>query len=144
MSIKAETPAAKKSVKAPTKTLGTLVDDVFKLRAKKAELESTVKGVAGEIADMESEILDRMKAEGLDKTTGKGGTVSVGSSVVADVTDWDAFLSFIYKNKYGHLLQRRVSDPAWRELHDQLAAKKKTVPGTVPFIKTKLNFRSAS
>ena len=144
MSIKAESPAAAKTAKAPAKTLGALVDEVFKLRAKKAQLEAAAKEVAGQIGDLESEILDRMKAEGLDKTTGKGGTVSVGSSVVADVTDWDAFLSFIYKNKFGHLLQRRVSDPAWRELHEQLAAKKKTIPGTVPFTKTKLNFRSAS
>lgn len=144
MSIKAETPTASKPVKKPAKTLGTLVDDVFKLRAKKAELEVAAKEVAGQISDLEIEILDRMKAEGIDKTTGKGGTVSVGSSVVADVTDWGAFLAFIYKNKYGHLLQRRVSDPAWRELHEQLAAKKKTVPGTVPFTKVKLNFRSAS
>jgi hypothetical protein len=140
MSIKTEEPAVKQTAKKPAKTLGALVDDVFKLRTKKAELEAAAKDVAGKIGDLESEILDRMKAEGLEKTTGKGGTVSVGSSVVADVVDWDSFLSFIYKNKYGHLLQRRVSDPAWREIYEQ----KGKVPGTQPFTKTKLNFRASA
>jgi hypothetical protein len=125
---------------APKATLGVMVDQVFKLRTKKAELEAAVKDVSGQIANLESELLERMKAEGVEKTSGKGGTVSVGTSVVADVTDWDAFLSFIYKNKFGHLLQRRVSDPAWRELIEQ----KGKVPGTQPFTKVKLNFRSAS
>jgi hypothetical protein len=137
MSIEA---AKKPAPKATPKTLGVMVDEVFKLRTKKTALEASVKDVSGQIADLESELLERMKAEGVEKTSGKGGTVSVGTSVVADVTDWDAFLSFIYKNKFGHLLQRRVSDPAWRELIEQ----KGKVPGTQPFTKTKLNFRASA
>lgn len=61
------------------------------------------------------------------------------TSTVAQVTDWDAFYAYIYKNKFGHLLQRRVSDPAWRELMEQ----GKKVPGTTPFTKKRLNFRAA-
>lgn len=136
MSTQAKTPAAKKS---PLKPLGTMVDDIFKLRTKKAELDAALKDLSGQISDREGELLERMKAEGVEKTTGKGGTVSITTSVVADVVDWDDFLSFIYKKKYGHLLQRRVSDPAWRELVEQGVK----VPGTQPFPRTKLNFRSA-
>ena len=90
-------------------------------------------------AEAEIEILESLEASGLEKTATKAGSVSISKSTVAQVTDWDEFLGYIYKNKYGHLLQRRVSDPAWRELQEQ----GKKVPGTTGFIKKRLNYRAA-
>ena len=115
------------------------IDKVFLLRKKKAELEAAMEDVGGQISDLDAEILEAMHMSGLEKTATKFGTVSVNTSTVAQVEDWDAFLTYIYKNKYGHLLQRRVSDPAWRELIEQ----GKKVPGTSPFTKKRLNYRAA-
>lgn len=119
--------------------LGKTIDKVFALRKKKAELEAAVKDVEGQIATLDSELMEAMQAGGIEKTATKLGTVSISTSTVAQVEDWDAFLAYIYKNKYGHLLQRRVSDPAWRELQEQ----GKKVPGTTGFIKKRLNYRAA-
>lgn len=128
--------AVKKVLSAPELTKA--IDKVFSLRTKKAEIEAAVKDLEGQISDLESEILETLQSSGLEKTATKKGTVSVSTSTVAQVTDWDSFLAYIYKNKYGHLLQRRVSDPAWRELQEQ----GKKVPGTAPFVKKRLAFRS--
>ena len=117
--------------------IGKAIDKVFSLRKKKQELEAAVRDVEGQIADLDSEIMEAMHQSGLEKTATKMGTVSVSTSTVAQVEDWDAFLAYIYKNKYGHLLQRRVSDPAWRELVEQ----GKKVPGTTGFTKKRLNYR---
>ena len=122
-----------------TATLGKTIDKIFSLRKKKLELEAAVKDVEGQIADLDSEVMEALEASGLDKTSTKSGTVSLSTSTVAQVTDWDAFYTYIYKNKFGHLLQRRVSDPAWRELMEQ----GKKVPGTTGFTKKKLNYRVA-
>ena len=119
--------------------IGKSIDKVFLLRKKKAELEAAMKDVEGQIADLDAEIMEAMHQSGLEKTATKMGTVSVSTSTVAQVENWDAFLAYIYKNKYGHLLQRRVSDPAWRELIEQ----GKKVPGTSGFIKKRLNYRTA-
>ena len=119
--------------------LGKTIDKVFALRKKKAELESAVKDVEGQIANLDAEILESLEASGLEKTATKAGSVSISMSTVAQVTDWDEFLDYIYKKKYGHLLQRRVSDPAWRELIEQ----GKKVPGTTGFTKKRLNYRAA-
>ena len=81
-----------------------------------------------------------MESAGVDKFSGKLGTVSISTNVVANVEDWDALYPYIAKNKLWHLLQRRVSDPAYRELLD--AGKK--VPGVQPFSKKRLNLRAAS
>ena len=119
--------------------LGKAIDKILALRGKKAELEAAAKDVEKQIADLDSEVMEAMHQAGLEKTATRLGTVSISTSTVAQVEDWDAFLAYIYKNKYGHLLQRRVSDPAWRELIEQ----GKKVPGTTGFIKKRLNYRAA-
>ena len=129
------------AVKTPASqaAIGKTIDKIFSLRKKKAELEAAVKDVEGQIALLDAEVLEALEASGVEKTATKHGTVSISTSTVAQVTDWDAFLAYIYRNKYGHLLQRRVSDPAWRELIEQ----GKKVPGTTGFTKKRLNYRAA-
>lgn len=115
------------------------IDKVFDLREKKKALEASLKDLDGQIADLDSEILESLQQSGIEKTSTKHGTVSISTSTVAQVEDWDAFLAYVYRHKYGHLLQRRVSDPAWRELIEQ----GKKVPGTTAFTKKRLNYRTA-
>ena len=120
--------------------IGKTIDKVFALRKKKTDLEAALKDVEGQIADLNSEVMETLGAAGLEKTSTKQGTVSISVSIDAQVEDWDTLLAYIYKNKYGHLLQRRVSNPAWRELIEQ----GKKVPGTTQFINKRLNYRAAS
>ena len=132
-----ESPKAKKSAKP---TPGALIDQMWELREKKRKLEASIKDLDGQMADVESQLMESMEANGVDKMTGKAASVSISTSVVANVEDWDAFLAWIYKTKNGHLLQRRVSDPAWREMVEI----KGVVPGTQPFTKKRLNLRALS
>lgn len=129
---------ARKSAEPPKVSLGALIDQMHGLREKKRELEASIKDLEGQATLLETQIMDGMAEQGLEKMSGTVGTVSITSSTVANVTDWDAFWAYIHKMKYGHLLQRRVSDPAYREL---LEAGKK-VPGTEPFTKKRLNLRA--
>lgn len=134
-------PTTAKTTKTPTTLLkGTTVDKLVGLRDKKRDLEASVKSLEGQIEDLQSQLLEEMEAAGVDKFSGKLGTVSISTNVVANVEDWDLLYPYIAKNKLWHLLQRRVSDPAYRELLD--AGKK--VPGVQPFSKKRLNLRAAS
>ena len=137
-------PATAKTTKTPTTptTLlkGTTVDKLVGLRNKKRDLEASVKSLEGQIEELQSQLLEEMESAGVDKFSGKLGTVSISTNVVANVEDWDALYPYIAKNKLWHLLQRRVSDPAYRELLD--AGKK--VPGVQPFSKKRLNLRAAT
>ena len=132
-----EGPKAKKPAKL---TPGALIDQMWELREKKRKLEASIKDLEGQMADVESQLMGRMESDGVDKMTGKAASVSISTSTVANVEDWDAFLAWIYKTKNGHLLQRRVSDPAWREMVEIKGA----VPGTQPFTKKRLNLRALS
>ena len=118
--------------------VGFLIDQMWLARERKRVAEAEVKRIEAEIEDIDKTLRERLHAEGIDKATGTKATVSLNTTTVAAVEDWDAFWAFILKNKYTHLLQRRVSDPAYREL---LEAGKK-VPGVQPFAKQSLNIRT--
>ena len=118
-------------------TLGQKIDAMFDLREKKRKLEAQIKELDGQYEILESELMEDMGKQGTDKLSGSKASVSITTSTVANVGDWDSFLAFVYKMKYGHLLQRRVSDPAYRELLEQ----GKKVPGVEPFHKSRLNLR---
>lgn len=143
MPTKQATKPATKTAKAAApevSTLGKDIDDLFQLREKKRKLESAIKDIEGQASLIEERLMENMEKNGVERTTGKLGTVSITSSVVANVEDWDLFGAYILKNKLLHMLQRRVSDPAYRELLD--AGKK--VPGVTPFNKKRLNLRAAA
>lgn len=119
-------------------SLGAVIDNIWAVREEKRRLESDLREVETKISELEEQLMERLEAEGLDKATGSKATVSVSANTVAQVNDWDEFWKFVIKNRYTHLLQRRVSDPAYRELLEQ----GKKVPGVEPFIKRRLNLRT--
>lgn len=129
---------AKVKVSARPATTGAIIDQLWGAREEKRRLEEQVKEVEGAIKGIEETLMERLAAEGLEKATGSKASVSITSTVTADVQDWDAFYPYIAKHKYWHLLQRRPSDPGVRELWD--AGKK--VPGVVPFTKRRVNIRT--
>lgn len=126
------------SVKTRPPSTGAIIDQLWGYREQKRGLEAQVKEVEDKIKATEESIMERLGAEGLEKATGTKASVSITSSITADVQDWDLFYPFIAKNKFWHLLQRRVSDTGYRELLEQ----GKKVPGVVPFTKKRINLRS--
>ena len=129
---------AKVKVSTRPATTGAIIDQLWGAREEKRRLEEQVKEVEGAIKGIEETLMERLEAEGLEKATGSKASVSITSTVTADVQDWDAFYPYIAKHKYWHLLQRRPSDPGVRELWDA----GKRVPGVVPFTKRRINIRT--
>lgn len=119
-------------------TLGSAIDALWALREKKRKLETQVKEIEATIADSETQVMELMDKEGVEKTTGKKASVSITSNVVPQVEDWDAFYAYIHRNKYYHLLERRPSVTGCRELFET----KGKLPGVLPFTKRKLNLRT--
>lgn len=126
------------ATRKPKLSLGAQIDKMWDIREKKRSLEASIKDLDGQLATIEAELMEDMEANGVDKMTGKHAGVSITSNTVAHVTDWDELWKFILKTKNTQLLQRRVSDPAYRELLEM----GKKVPGAEAFIKKRLNLRS--
>lgn len=121
-------------------TIGSVIDTMWALREEKRAADAVVKAIEDKISAQEGIIFERLEKEGLKKADGTKASASIGEATVASVVDWDALWAYAAKNKYFHLFQKRVSDPAWRELMEK--NKGKGVPGTEAFTKRKLNLRS--
>lgn len=118
--------------------LGTTIDAFSAIREEKRKLEASLKTVEEKYRAAEEALMERMEKEGCDKASGKTATISITSSQSTNVIDWDDLWKYIFKMKYTHLLQRRVSDPAIREILES----GKKVPGTEQFTKKRLNLRA--
>jgi len=115
--------------------VGASIDAMFDLREKKRALEEQVKEVEQELAVYTESLLESMTAQGLTSGRGDKATASITSTVCANIQDWDVLTAFVKKTGNFQLFQRRVSDPAFREL----LAKKGVVPGLAEYNNIRLN-----
>jgi len=125
---------------APVLTLGATIDAMWQLREDKRAAEAVTKQIELKIKELETTMFSLLDAQDTNKAEGRKASVSISETVVGNVEDWEAFWPYIAKNKYWHLVQKRVSDPGLRELWEL----KKVTPGVSPFTKRTLNLRSLS
>lgn len=141
---------------ARTPAVGSLIDKLDDLREKKRKADLVVKELETQYSELDTVLMQRLQAEGMQKASGKKATYSLGEEVVATVNDWDIAWKTIAKQP--QLMQRRISNPAFRELleHSKIkfgnvklteAEEKKATAfyaklGMTPFVKIKSNLRS--
>lgn len=118
--------------------IGPKIDALWALREDKRKLEAQVSAIEEQIGVMEASILEQMDKEGTDKVSTTHASVSISENVVPVVKDWDEFIRYLIRTKQGHLVERRPSVPACRELFTL----KGKIPGLEPFTKRKLNLRT--
>ena len=135
---KADPPVKMATKRVPS--LGVQIDSLFKLREELRAIQAKETAKKEEIGAAEVVLMETMKREGVDKSTGKLATASVSDIATPNVTDWDALWAYIFKTKQTHLLQRRVSADPIRELFE----KKGMVPGVEIYTKRNLNLRKVS
>lgn len=133
-------PGSSRVVKKGPPPLGLQIDALYQLKQELSAHQEKEKAIQARISDAEAKLMETMEAQGVDKSTGKLATISISETVTGNVTDWDALWAYIFKTKQSHLLQRRISDPAIRELFE----KKGQVPGVEPFTKKRLNVRKVA
>jgi len=110
-----------------TDTLSELSTELFRAKAEKAEHNAQIKLLNEDIRDYEHRIWQIMNTEDppLLKFGTARGTVYLSPQVSPKVVDWDKFYGYIIKTEALHMLERRPSRGAFRELH----AAHKAVPG---------------
>ena len=120
------------SVEAP---IGDVIDSLYAKRAARLALNKQVEEMKREEKDITSELFERMNQMGLEGAKGKLCTVSQYKSTICSIQDWDKALPWLIENGHTHLLQKKLSDPSYREL----LALGIEVPGTSPLDIPKLS-----
>lgn len=119
--VSGKTSRAKPILELP-KTLGASADKVFDLREQKRELDAQIKAVEGDIVALTNHIFTLMDAQDTRKAEGKKASISVNYAVNPTTKDWDQTAHWIINGKRGdkyafaHLMFKRISAPAYREL----------------------------
>jgi vacuolar-type H+-ATPase subunit H len=130
----------KKATAQKPRSIGQLIDRMDEIRDAKRKLAEQEKVLTDEYNTVKQELLERFDKEGMEKATGTRASASASKVVVANVVDYEKFCAYVKKTGHFHLFQRRISDPAFRELYE--ISKGKGVPGLEPFIKLDINLRS--
>ena len=125
-------------------TLGAAADRIWALREEKRILDKAVTALENEIKKLTETIFGLLDAQDSRKAEGKRASISVNYTEIASVKDWDAAIKFIGagkrtdKSAYLHLVQHRISDPAYRELRGLGVV----IPGLEDFTKRSLSITS--
>lgn len=124
-------------------TLKELLNTAKTLRTEKQLLEKDVKLLSASLEEIKEQIRIKMHAEGIERTSVDGITVSLSDTTVYNVSEYALFHDYILKSGYTHLLQKRVSNLHVNELlADPLFIKEYgSVPGLVAFAKENVNLR---
>lgn len=125
------------AVLSSVEDLHTLGSQLLTIRETRQELSAQDKELKTESDELEEQMLKIMQAAKLESFSTSDIRIGISKSQVARVANWDLFWQFIFRNKASQLLQRRVSDPAWRELNE--LRKGKLVPGTEAYDKQSIS-----
>jgi hypothetical protein len=108
--------------------MGELSRKLFDLKNKKSELNKEVKELNPLIEEVEKALLAKMRDEGLPLISNDLGTVYISPQVVPTVINWDMFYEYVRKTNSFHLLERRLTSTAYREMIEN----GEEVPGVDP------------
>lgn len=107
--------------------LGKEVDKLAELEAKVKKAKVPYEAADKAFKEQKDRVMELLEAENLTGAKGTKKSVSITEEEVAQVSDWEKFWNFVFRGKHSQLLQRRVSNPAFRELLGM--RKGKDIPG---------------
>jgi len=119
--------------------IGVMIEGIHAVREERTRVVKEEKRLAKQEEELAGAIIKELQELNLEKATHHGITVEPKRETYPHVEDWGAFYDFILENKYLHLLEKRPTVLGYREL----LALGRTVPGVVPFVKTKLSVRTS-
>ena len=117
------------------------IDDLIKERQAVTEqlraANNLVKDIKEQQDNLDRLLMWKMDKTGVTRVGNDDASVSIGTDVVADVTDWESVYEHIQSTGDFSLIQRRVSSTAYRELLNM----GENVPGMQPREIRRINFR---
>ncbi len=118
--------------------LDALSQRLIQIRDERRLLKEQDKELSKEFEEISEQVLAAMNEMGTDSTRTAHASMSASTQIVANVKDWDSLYQFIRDNDAFFLLQKRVSNTAWREQRELTG----DIAGTEAYEKVSLNLRA--
>jgi hypothetical protein len=120
--------------------IGTQIDTLQKTRESIRSIEAELKVLKEQKATQEAQILSSLDELGIDKASGKLGSVYISEALMISIDDPAKFFRFAKQHNAPELYERRAAQVACREWLEQ--RKGRAIPGTRSFPKRTLNLRN--
>jgi hypothetical protein len=124
-----------------TMPVGQLLKSYKDLKDQKKAIESgELKSIKNTLDEMERVITRKMHDLGVRQMVDEDDTAtfSLSEQVVPKIDDWDKIYPYIAENGYWHLLYRKLTATAYREIIEA----GQEVPGVEPEVVTRLSMRT--
>jgi hypothetical protein len=131
--------ATKKPLKASADVLGAMIDEAWTLREKRLTLTREADAIEAREKELKATIEGTLRDMKLDGAKGHQAVAAIKRTLVAQITDEDAYLKWASLKANRDCLKVGVVGEAYRE---RIAAKVK-VPGVEPFTKEDLSLTKA-
>lgn len=118
-------------------TTAQIVEKMVEIREERRRISSRDKELVEEWRSLELELIIRLDEQGMEKASTKHGTASINETILPQVVDWDEFYGYIKEQDAFHMLQRRPTAAAFRELHES----GEVVPGVEPYTQRAIGLR---
>jgi len=118
-------------------TTGKLIDQLFKLRAKRRELDSQLKKTKEAFDSIELRLINKLDAEDTTLSRGKSASAGLSETEIPIIDNHDDFHNYIIQNNAVYLLQNRPSTAACSELVNS----GEVIPGIRFITKRKISLR---
>lgn len=121
-------------------TLGACIDELYKKRAERLELEKQVDVLKEGENEYTAHILDNFGKTELAGAKGDIATASIKRTTVYQLDNWDAFIAYVDKKEAWELLRKQPGATACKERFEA----GEPIPGITPFIKIGLSLTKVS
>jgi len=118
---------------------GTMCEKYIALKKTISENEKSHKekqdALKNKLYALEKEIIKSLKNDNLKRADSRSGAVILKKTIHANAKDWEKIYKYILKTKRFFIMQKRLSDTAYRELLDD----GENVPGIEKYEKETLS-----
>lgn len=120
-------------------SIGAQIDRLFKMREKIAADQKKVDEQKKKLKAFKEQLIETFKKQNIESSRGDLATVTLKKEVVPNPVDWDDFYQWMYEEHAGHMLYKRVSASAYREMLELRGGEE--IPGLESFETEDLSIR---
>ena len=115
-----------------------IADELFRVKKDITDLNNQSRELGKYRDELEQALIQHLDDDGYDQIRTELATFSRKEEVVPVAKDWDSIHGWILENQATHLLQRRLSAGAYRDLIEE---EYDGIPGIEPFTKVTISTR---
>lgn len=124
-----------------SRTSSDIVDEMHDLREQYRALDEESNALKSKYAELGEELLAFFDADGSDMTRTDLATASKKEELVANIEDPKTFWKWVSRYKKWHLVQNRMSNPAYRQ---EMENRTKEIPGVKSYTKYSILLKTRS